>query len=68
MKLIWLGVGNNDFLYKMACDFGDVLSKHRINHTFFVSSGGHTWMNANSTCTKLFSVYFKLQNINFYHL
>ena len=46
MKLIWLGVGNNDFLYKMACDFGDVLSKHRINHTFFVSSGGHTWMNA----------------------
>lgn len=46
MKLIWLGVGNSDFLYKMACDFGDVLSKHRINHTFFVSSGGHTWMNA----------------------
>ncbi len=46
MGLIWLGVGNSDFLYKMACDFGDVLSKHRINHIFFVSTGGHTWMNA----------------------
>ncbi len=46
MKLLWLGVGNSDFLYKMACDFGGVLAKHRINHIFFVSTGGHTWMNA----------------------
>ncbi|MDR0962488.1 MAG: esterase [Mediterranea sp.] len=46
MKLIWTGVGNSDFLYKMATDFNAALTKHRINHIDFICSGGHTWMNA----------------------
>ncbi len=46
LKMFWLGVGNSDFLYKMACDFVGTLSEHRINHLSFVSNGGHTWMNA----------------------
>lgn len=62
MNLIWLGVGNTDFLYKRACDFDDVLSKHRINHIFHISSGGHTWMNAKLYLHETFQRLFQTSN------
>lgn len=62
MKLLWLGVGNSDFLYNLATDFDDVLTKHRINHIFHVSSGGHTWMNAKLYLLETFQRLFKTTN------
>lgn len=45
MKLFWLSVGNEDFLYKQAIDFMDLLKEKNINTKTLISGGGHTWMN-----------------------
>jgi enterochelin esterase family protein len=46
MKLFWLGVGNEDFLYKQAADFMELLKSKKINTKTLITTGGHTWMNA----------------------
>lgn len=46
MKLFWLGVGNEDFLYKQAADFMELLKSKKINTRTLITTGGHTWMNA----------------------
>jgi len=45
MKLFWLSVGNEDFLYKQAADFMELLKSKNINTRTLITSGGHTWMN-----------------------
>jgi enterochelin esterase-like enzyme len=45
MKLFWLSVGNEDFLYPQAADFIDLLKSKRIATKTLITSGGHTWMN-----------------------
>lgn len=49
LKLFWIGVGNEDFLYNQAAEFMNYLKSKKINFKSLVSGGGHTWMN-----TKLF--------------
>lgn len=44
-KLYWFACGNEDFLWEMAKTTEASLSKNGIEHTFFVSPGGHTWAN-----------------------
>lgn len=44
-KLYWVGCGDSDFLFNNAKTLDSVLSKNNIEHTFFVSDGGHTWPN-----------------------
>jgi enterochelin esterase-like enzyme len=45
MKLLWVSVGNDDFLYKGALEFLEYLKAKNIRHKSVISSGGHTWMN-----------------------
>jgi enterochelin esterase family protein len=45
LKLLWVGIGNEDFLYKGAVEFLEYLKTKNIKHTSRISSGGHTWMN-----------------------
>lgn len=45
LKLFWIGVGKEDFLYKVISDYLDVLKEKEIKHEVFISDGGHTWMN-----------------------
>ena len=45
LKLLWVSVGNEDFLYKQTTEFIDYLKAKNINHKTLISSGGHTWMN-----------------------
>jgi enterochelin esterase family protein len=45
LKLLWVSVGNEDFLYKETTEFIDYLKAKNINHKTLISSGGHTWMN-----------------------
>lgn len=45
LKLFWLGVGNEDFLYNDAVKFMDLLKEKKINTKTFITTGGHTWMN-----------------------
>lgn len=49
LKLLWVSVGNEDFLYKPTIDFMDFLKAKNINYKSLITSGGHTWMN-----TKIF--------------
>lgn len=49
LKLFWISVGNEDFLYKQTLDFMDFLKGKNVNYKSLITSGGHTWMN-----TKIF--------------
>jgi enterochelin esterase-like enzyme len=45
LKLFWIGVGDEDFLYKPAVEFMDYMKSKNINYKSLITSGGHTWMN-----------------------
>ena len=44
-KLYWLACGSSDFLYENAKTLDKTLTDEGLQHTFFVSEGGHTWSN-----------------------
>ncbi|MBR6891784.1 MAG: esterase [Bacteroidaceae bacterium] len=44
-KLYWLACGDSDFLFENAKTLDKTLTDEGLNHTFFVSEGGHTWSN-----------------------
>ncbi len=45
LKLLWVSVGKDDFLYKSTVEFIDFLKSKNINHRTLITPGGHTWMN-----------------------
>lgn len=45
LKLFWIGVGKEDFLYNVITEYLNVLDAKGIKHETFISDGGHTWMN-----------------------
>jgi len=59
MKLFWLGVGNEDFLYKQAADFMELLKSKKINTRTLITTGGHTWMNARTFLTESAQLLFQ---------
>ena len=59
LKLLWLGVGKSDFLYKQAVEFDDYLKGKKIEHQSLVTEGGHTWMNARHYLAETLQLYFK---------
>ncbi|MBN2481232.1 MAG: esterase [Bacteroidales bacterium] len=44
-KLYFLACGDADFLIESARTLDETLTRNGLKHTFFVSSGGHTWAN-----------------------
>ncbi len=44
-KLYWLACGNTDFLFDSANELDAALTANGLEHTYFVSDGGHTWAN-----------------------
>ncbi|HPG39402.1 MAG TPA: alpha/beta hydrolase-fold protein [bacterium] len=59
LKLLWLGVGNEDFLYKQAITFNELLKEKHIEQQNLITSGGHTWMNARLYLTETLQLFFK---------
>lgn len=59
LKLLWLGVGREDFLYKQASAFDDLLKEKKLAHQSLVTGGGHTWMNARHYLAETLQLYFK---------
>ncbi len=59
LKLLWLGVGTEDFLYKQAVEFDQFLKEKKIDHKSLVTGGGHTWMNARHYLAETLQLYFK---------
>ncbi|GAB3169105.1 esterase family protein [Telluribacter humicola] len=45
LKLLWVSVGSDDFLYKGTVEFMDYLKAKQVNYKSLVTDGGHTWMN-----------------------
>ena len=44
-KLYWFGVGESDFLWESAKQLDAALTANGLEHTFYVTDGGHTWAN-----------------------
>ena len=44
-KLLWLGIGTDDFLYESVQDYRQWLEANHIEYTYYESTGGHTWPN-----------------------
>lgn len=59
LKLLWLGVGTEDFLYRQAVTFDEFLKEKKIEHKSLVTGGGHTWMNARRYLAETLQLYFK---------
>ena len=59
LKLLWLGVGKDDFLYQPALAFVDYLKGKNIAHQSLVTDGGHTWMNARHYLAETLQLFFK---------
>ncbi|MBL9174813.1 MAG: hypothetical protein JNL10_14845 [Verrucomicrobiales bacterium] len=59
LKLLWLGVGRTDFLYKQAVEFDEYLKGKSIAHLSLVTDGGHTWMNARHYLAETLQLYFR---------
>lgn len=59
LKLLWLGVGREDFLYKPAMEFDAFLKEKGIRHTSLETGGGHTWMNARHYLAETLQLFFK---------
>jgi enterochelin esterase family protein len=59
IKLLWLGVGTEDFLYKQASAFDALMTAKTITHKSLVTGGGHTWMNARTYLSETLQVFFK---------
>ena len=45
LKLFWIGVGKDDFLYGVNQEFMEVLDQKKIKYEKLITDGGHTWMN-----------------------
>jgi len=59
LKLLWLGVGNEDFLYKSAVTFIGFLKEKKIEQKNLITTGGHTWMNARHFLAETLQLFFK---------
>lgn len=59
LKLLWVGVGTEDFLYNDVSTFMNYLNSKKINYKSFVTGGGHTWMNVKTYLTETSQLLFK---------
>ena len=59
LKLLWVSVGNEDFLYNNTADFLNYLDTKKINYKSLITGGGHTWMNVKTFVTESTQLLFK---------
>jgi hypothetical protein len=58
-NLLWVGVGNEDFLYNETVEFLEYLKSKQINHKSLITPGGHTWMNVKTYVAETVPLLFK---------
>ena len=59
LKLLWVSVGDEDFLYKQTVEFIDYLKSKNVNHKSLITPGGHTWMNVKTYVAETSQLLFK---------
>lgn len=58
-KLYWVGCGNEDFLWQSAQNLDKALTECGMEHTFYVTDGGHVWANWRHYLTTFAPLLFK---------
>lgn len=59
LKVLWVSVGDEDFLYKQTVEFIDYLKSKRVNYKSLITPGGHTWMNVKTYVAETAQLLFK---------
>lgn len=59
VHLYWIGIGEDDFLYKDNARFTRMLDKNRLRYTYEESKGGHEWRNWRVYLTQFLPLLFK---------
>lgn len=59
LKLLWVGVGTEDFLYNDTAAFLNYLNSKKINFKSRITGGGHTWMNVKTYLAETAQLLFK---------
>ncbi len=59
LKLLWSGIGTEDFLYKGTTEFNQFLIDHKIELKTYETDGGHTWMNVKKYLNQTLPLLFK---------
>lgn len=59
LKLLWVSVGDDDFLYEGTITFIDFLKSHQVDHKSLITDGGHTWMNTKKYLAATAQLLFK---------
>jgi enterochelin esterase family protein len=59
MKLLWISVGSDDFLYKPTLEFIDFLKAKKVDHKALITAGGHTWMNVRNYVAQTVQLLFQ---------
>ena len=59
LKLLWVSVGNEDFLYEPTVEFIDYLKSKDIQYKSMITPGGHTWMNVKTYLAETAQLLFK---------
>ncbi len=59
LRLLWVGVGTEDFLYNDVSTFMNYLTAKKINYKSLVTGGGHTWMNVKTYLAETAQLLFK---------
>jgi enterochelin esterase-like enzyme len=59
LKLFWISVGREDFLYQGTVEFMEFLKAKNVNYKELITGGGHTWMNTKTYLTQTAQLLFK---------
>lgn len=59
LKLLWVSVGTEDFLYNSTAEFLNYLTSKMINYRSLITGGGHTWMNVKTYLAETAQMLFK---------
>lgn len=59
LKLFWISVGVEDFLYNQTAEFLSYLKSKNINYQSLITGGGHTWMNTKVFLAETAQLLFK---------
>lgn len=58
-KLLFSGIGTDDFLFKGTTEWENYLKDKNINFKSYVTDGGHTWMNVKKYLNETLPLLFK---------
>lgn len=59
LKLLWVSVGNEDFLYNSTAEFLNYLTSKKVAYKSLITGGGHTWVNVKTYLAETAQLLFK---------